>query len=76
MVEEVTEERILTLEDRCDAKQCGAAALVKVTGVSGELYFCGHHYKNIENSETLKDFAFDIVDERWTMQGENRLKSE
>jgi hypothetical protein len=69
---EEQKERILTLNDRCDG--CGAAALVKVSGVSGELMFCGHHYSNNENSESMKKFAFDIVDERWTIQSENRLK--
>ena len=68
--------RILTLNDRCDAGQCGAAALVKVTGVSGELLFCGHHYNKVEYSDGMKKFAFDIIDERWSMQGENRLKSD
>lgn len=78
VVEEVVEskERTLTLNDRCDAKACGAAALVKVSGVSGELLFCGHHYNKVESSDNMKKFAFDIVDERWAMQGENRLKLE
>lgn len=67
-------ERVLTLNDRCDAKACGAAALVKVSGVSGELLFCGHHYNKVEDSENMKKFAFEIIDERWSMQGENRLK--
>jgi len=76
VVEEAVEtpERTLTLNDRCDA--CSAAALVKVSGVSGELFFCGHHYNKFENTEGMKKFAFDVVDERWTMQGENRLKAE
>jgi len=74
LVEETTEtkERVLTLNDRCDA--CSAAALVKVSGVSGELFFCGHHYNKYENSESMKKFAFDIIDERWAMTNENRLK--
>lgn len=78
VVEEVvkSKERVLTLNDRCDAKACGAAALVKVSGVSGELLFCGHHYNKVEHSDNMKKFAFDIVDERWAMQGENRLKLE
>jgi hypothetical protein len=75
-VEETTKERVLTLNDRCDGKACGAAALVKVTGVAGELYFCGHHYNKYENSEQMKKFAFDVIDERWTMQNENRLKED
>ena len=71
-------ERQLTLNDRCDTGSCGAAALVKVTGVTGELFFCGHHYNKIVDSpsgyDKLMAFSFDIVDERWTMDGENRLK--
>ena len=73
---EEKKERILTLNDRCDAGQCGAAALVKVSGVSGELLFCGHHYNKFEMSDNMIKFAFEVIDERWSMQGENRLKSE
>ncbi len=75
-VEVEKKERVLTLNDRCDAGHCGAAALVKVSGVSGELLFCGHHYNKFEMSDNMVKFAFDIIDERWSMQGENRLKSE
>lgn len=75
-VEVKKKERVLTLNDRCDAKACGAAALVKVSGVSGELLFCGHHYNKYEMSENMIKFAFDTIDERWAMQGENRLKLE
>lgn len=32
----------LTAADRCD--RCGARALVRVVLLSGDLYFCGHHY--------------------------------
>lgn len=75
MTEEKTEEKqaTLTLSDRCDTAGCPADALVKVVGVSGELLFCGHHYSKIESSEKLKSFAFEVVDERWTIQNENRL---
>lgn len=75
-VEVEKKERVLTLNDRCDAGQCGAAALVKVSGVSGELLFCGHHYNKFEMSDNMVKFAFDIIDERWSMQGENRLKAD
>lgn len=75
-VVEVKKERVLTLNDRCDAGSCGAAALVKVSGVSGELLFCGHHYNKFEMSDNMIKFAFEVVDERWAMQGENRLKLE
>jgi hypothetical protein len=36
----------LAVSDRCDS--CGAQAYVQVTGVSGDLMFCGHHYENDE----------------------------
>ena len=75
-VEVKDKERVLTLNDRCDARACGAAALVRVSGVSGELLFCGHHYNRVEHSENMKKFAFETIDERWAMQGENRLKAD
>jgi hypothetical protein len=74
VVEEEKTERELTLNDRCDS--CGAGAYVKVTGVTGELFFCGHHYNKFENSESMKAFAFDVLDERPFLMGENRLKGE
>ena len=70
----VEEEQVrkLTLNDRCDS--CGAAAYVKVTGVTGELLFCGHHY-NKASGEKLTAFAFDIIDEREKLI-ENRLQGD
>lgn len=63
-----TEEDIwkLTTLDRCDA--CNAEALVHVKGVSGELYFCGHHYNNADKDK-LSAFAFEIIDEREKIYG-------
>jgi hypothetical protein len=61
-----TQEKVLNALDRCDS--CGAQAYVKVTGVSGELTFCGHHYSKIMSSESGKEamekFAYETVDER------------
>ena len=68
------EEQVLTLNDRCDAKNCSAAALVLVRGLVGELYFCGHHYSRFENNDKMQEFAFEIIDERWTIANQNRLK--
>lgn len=52
--------------DRCDS--CNAEALVKVTGITGELMFCGHHYNKIMDSadgyKKMMSFAINIVDER------------
>jgi len=53
-------EYILGPLDRCD--QCSAEALVLVKGVTGELMFCGHHYKL--NEEALSKFAYETIDER------------
>ena len=50
----------LTALDRCD--RCSAQAYVKAVGVSGELYFCGHHFAGME--ESLSKWAFEIIDER------------
>jgi hypothetical protein len=52
--------------DRCDS--CSAEALVQVTGISGDLMFCGHHYNKIMDSsegyKKMMSFALSIVDER------------
>jgi len=55
-----TLERQLKISDRCD--RCGAQAFILVKGVSGELYFCGHHYA--ANEEVLINFSYEIIDER------------
>jgi hypothetical protein len=59
-------EWILKPTDRCDS--CAAEALVKVTGLSGELMFCGHHYNKImdnpEGYKKMMSFAITLVDER------------
>lgn len=72
-VQEVTWE--LSPKDRCDS--CAAEALVRVTGLSGELMFCGHHYNKImDNQEGYKrmmSFAITVLDERDKLI-ENRAK--
>ena len=64
--EEVKQEWLLSPIDRCDS--CAAEALVRVTGLNGELSFCGHHYnKIINNSEgyaKMMSFMITIIDER------------
>jgi hypothetical protein len=67
LTEEVVEkEWILKATDRCDS--CSSEALVKVTGLSGDLMFCGHHYNKIMNNpkgyEKMMSFAITVVDER------------
>lgn len=65
--EQVQERKwLLTAEDRCD--RCSAQAYVSVTGVNGELMFCGHHYAKIMNDpvgyEKMMSYAYSFVDER------------
>ncbi len=77
MVQEVAKEWTLKVVDRCDS--CNAQAYVHVKGVSGELFFCSHHYENIVNNavgyDKMMKFAFEIVDERERLI-ENRLKED
>ena len=66
MTAETVEEKVFEKEyvlkaiDRCDS--CGAQAYVMVKGVNGELLFCSHHYN--KNKIALKEFAYEIIDER------------
>jgi hypothetical protein len=68
MIDEKVQEKQWTLSplDRCDS--CAAEALVQVTGISGDLMFCGHHYNKImDNAEGYKkmmSFALTVLDER------------
>ena len=71
----VAKEWVLKVTDRCDS--CAAEALVKVTGISGDLMFCGHHYNKImdnpEGYKKMMSFALTVVDERDKLI-ENRAK--
>lgn len=62
----------LTPKDRCDA--CGAQAYVYCKGLEGELYFCGHHYKQHENK--LDDWAFTIIDQRDKLSNKEKVEEE
>jgi hypothetical protein len=73
----VAKEWVLKATDRCDS--CAAEALVKVTGLTGDLMFCGHHYNKImdkpEGYKKMMAFALTVVDERDKLI-ENRVKGE
>lgn len=68
----------LTNIDRCDA-DCSAQAMVRATGISGELLFCSHHYNKIADNavgyDKLSKFAYQIIDERERLI-ENRLQGD
>lgn len=78
IVEEVQKEYTLKATDRCDA-ECSAQAYIKVTGVTGDLFFCSHHYNTIMNSESgaekMRSFAYETLDETDRLI-ENRLIGE
>lgn len=79
MIKEDAEQKewILKATDRCDS--CAAEALIRVTGISGDLSFCGHHYNKImDNSEGYKkmvSFAITVLDERHKLV-ENKAKGQ
>jgi hypothetical protein len=72
MIETEDKVQTLTALDRCDAGDCNAQAYVHVKGVTGELFFCGHHYGKADK-EKLEAFSFEIIDERERLI-DNRLK--
>jgi hypothetical protein len=47
----ITKEKELTALDRCD--KCAAQAKVRATFAVGELYFCGHHAREMGTSLVL-----------------------
>ena len=59
-------EGVLKATDRCDS--CAAEALVQVTGLNGDLLFCGHHYNKIMNNpegyKKMMSFMITLIDER------------
>lgn len=63
---ETHEVRDLDAHDRCD--QCVSQAYVRVVGMSGELFFCSHHFTKIEKDSgayhKLQSFAYIVQDER------------
>jgi hypothetical protein len=75
LAKEEVQEWTLSPLDRCD--RCNAEALVKVTGMSGDLLFCGHHYNKImaipDGYNSMMAFMISIVDEREKLV-ENRAK--
>lgn len=70
-------EWVLKATDRCDS--CAAEALVQITGLNGDLMFCGHHYNKIMNNPEgyakMMSFMITIIDERDKLI-ENKAKEE
>ena len=58
----------ITTADRCD--KCGAQAMVRATLANGELYFCGHHARELGTSLVLK--AIHVFDPEGVFNYANR----
>jgi hypothetical protein len=48
----------ITSFDRCD--KCGAQAMVRATLIAGQLYFCGHHAREV--GSTLINQSIEVYD--------------
>jgi hypothetical protein len=75
--EDQVKEWVLKATDRCDS--CAAEALVQITGLNGDLMFCGHHYNKIMNNpksyKKMMSFMITVIDERDKLI-ENKAKEE
>ena len=54
---------VINASDRCD--KCNSQALVWVNGISGDLFFCCHHFLKYEDK--LREYAFEIIDETYKL---------
>lgn len=57
MTQELTD--VINVSDRCD--RCGSQAFYWVNGVSGDLYFCRHHF--MKHEDAIRNYAFEVIDE-------------
>jgi hypothetical protein len=57
-----------TTADRCD--KCGAQAMVRATLANGELYFCGHHGREL--SRELIASSLNVFDPEGVFNYANR----
>jgi hypothetical protein len=48
--------------ERCDHRECAARGLVRAEFVTGALFFCGHHWREVGSAAT--ETAVFVVDER------------
>lgn len=57
--EPTVSEKIIQPQDRCD--RCIAKAAYMVSFASGDLYFCGHHFR--DNEDVFLNTALNVYDE-------------
>ena len=55
---------VLTLNDRCDAGSCGAAARAEASseGAPSTLLFCGHHAKKHERALLVQGWRLNYAE--------------
>lgn len=60
-----TEEKtdVINVSDRCD--RCGGQAFFWVNGVSGDLFFCRHHF--LKHEDAIRAYAFEVIDETYKL---------
>ena len=58
----------ITTSDRCD--RCGAQAMIRANLVNGELYFCGHHGREL--SSQLVASSLNVFDPEGVFNYANR----
>lgn len=65
-----TEEKtsIINVSDRCD--RCGGQAFFWVNGVSGDLFFCRHHFLKYEDA--IRAYAFEVIDETYKINDKSQ----
>lgn len=54
---------VINVSDRCD--RCGGQAFFWVNGVSGDLFFCRHHFLKYEDA--IRAYAFEVIDETYKL---------
>jgi hypothetical protein len=57
--------------DRCDRAECGAQALVRADFLTGSLFFCGHHWREV--AYAAGQAALFVLDEQTAPSSESSM---
>jgi hypothetical protein len=58
--------------DRCDFAACDAQALVRAEFITGPLFFCGHHWREV--ADAAAPAALYVIDEQDNPADSNLLQ--
>jgi len=53
----------LNIHDTCD--KCGVQAKVRASFINGDLFFCGHHARNLNVKQNA--FQYEVLDDHFTL---------